>query len=282
MSGRADFYESSRQADPASGNTVLLAKNLSLHGSTGKEVSQVALHGLSFSLRDGEILGIYGLLGAGRTELVECLAGVRQLDGGEIEIHGKHTQIRDVRGAIRAGITLLPEDRQRDGLFPDLSIRENVILSAKRRVFLSNAYETARVRELAAELRITANDLELPVTTLSGGNQQKVLLARCLLCSPKVLLLDEPTRGVDVGAKAEIYAILRGLAAKGLSILFTSSEIEEARALADRVLVLRQGTFAAEFASEDATDERLFAAASPTVANGSDASRAISLTGTSA
>jgi erythritol transport system ATP-binding protein len=168
-----------------------------------------------------------------------------------------------VRSAIKKGIVLLPEDRLRDGLFPDLSVRENVALAASRGVLLSRAEETDRVRELAADLKIAARDLELPVTTLSGGNQQKVLLARCLMRSPAVLLLDEPTRGVDVGAKAEIYAVLRSLAAKGLSILFTSSEIEETRSLADRVVVLCQGKIAAEFARDEATDERLFAAASP-------------------
>jgi len=124
------------------------------------------------------------------------------------------------------------------------------------------------VRELAAQLNLRAANLELPVTTLSGGNQQKVLLARCLMTSPKVLLLDEPTRGVDVGAKAEIYEALRRLAANGLAVLFASSEIEETRMLADRVLVLRQGRIGAEFVREDATDEALFAAASPTVSSG--------------
>jgi erythritol transport system ATP-binding protein len=125
------------------------------------------------------------------------------------------------------------------------------------------------VSELAANLHLAARDLEFPVTTLSGGNQQKVLLARCLMCSPAVLLMDEPTRGVDVGAKAEIYGILRALASKGLSIIFTSSEIEETRALADRVLVLRQGRISAEFLRDEATDEHLFVAASPSVSSGS-------------
>jgi erythritol transport system ATP-binding protein len=266
MSGRADFYETGRQRVSEARPPILAVKDLSLRGTAGNETSRMALREVSFSLREGEILGIYGLLGAGRTELVESLAGFRRMDGGEITMSGKRVVIQDVRSAIRAGIALLPEDRQRDGLFPDLSIRENVILSAERGVFLSGPDETARVGHLAAELRIAAMNLELPVTTLSGGNQQKVLLARCLMCSPKVLLLDEPTRGVDVGAKAEIYAILRGLAAKGLSIIFTSSEIEETRALAGRVLVLCQGRIAAEFARQDATDERLFAAASPALA----------------
>jgi erythritol transport system ATP-binding protein len=159
---------------------------------------------------------------------------------------------------------MVPEDRQRDGLVPDLSIRANVMLGAGGR-YISREHETALARALATQLNLLAPNLELPVTTLSGGNQQKVLLARCLMGKPQVLLLDEPTRGVDVRAKSEIYAILRGLAAKGLAILFTSSEIEETRLLADRVLVLRQGGIGAEFSAEELTDEALFAAASPTV-----------------
>jgi len=217
----------------------------------------------SLSLGRGEIVGVYGLLGSGRTELLESLAGAREFRG-EVSLRGEPVQLDSVRSAVDAGIVLVPEDRQRDGLVPELSIRENVALGA-RGWLTSKAAETARVRELAAQLNLRAVNLELPVTTLSGGNQQKVLLARCLMTSPKVLLLDEPTRGVDVGAKAEIYEALRRLAAGGLAILFASSEIEETRTLADRVLVLRQGRIGAEFAREDATDEALFAAASPTV-----------------
>jgi erythritol transport system ATP-binding protein len=275
MSGRADFYEVKSRESSRATASILTVKNLTLRGSDVD--SHASLHQLTFSLREGEILGIYGLLGAGRTELLEVLAGFRPMHSGEIEIRGRRLQLRNVRIAIHAGIALLPEDRQRDGLFHDLSIRENVILSAKRGAFLSPAKETLRVREIAGELRIAATDLETPVTTLSGGSQQKVLLARCLMCSPRVLLLDEPTRGVDVGAKAEIYAILRELAAKGLSILFASSEIEETRALADRVLVLCRGRISADFRREDATDERLFAAASPTVAAGSRETQSVSL-----
>ena len=266
MSGRTGDETINEQRESATRPTVLSVKNLSLSGSVGPENSQAALDRVSFSMHEGEILGIYGLLGAGRTELLEALAGFRRMDEGDINVCGKGVRIQNVRSALLAGIALLPEDRQRDGLFQDLSIRENVILSGKRGIFLSGASEIARVQKLASELRIATNDLELPVTTLSGGNQQKVLLARCLMCSPKVLLLDEPTRGVDVGAKAEIYAILRKLAVKGMSIIFTSSEIEETRLLANRVLVLCQGRIAAELMRDEATDERLFAAASPKVA----------------
>jgi erythritol transport system ATP-binding protein len=150
-----------------------------------------------------------------------------------------------------------------------MSILENISLSSLEQFvrggWISRRAEAARVREIAGQMRIAAHDLDLPVTTLSGGNQQKVVLARCLMRKPKVLLLDEPTRGVDVGAKAEIYRTLRSLAAGGLTVLFATSEIEEAQVLADRILVMTHGRFVAEFAVADATDEALFAAASPTM-----------------
>jgi erythritol transport system ATP-binding protein len=212
------------------------------------------------------------LLGAGRTELVEALAGLRPIASGAVAIRGQKIRTGSVRDALNAGMILMPEDRQRDGLFPDLSIRENVGMAVSKGFFLARDEEARRVRELVAELHIAAKDIELPVTMLSGGNQQKVLLARCMMCSPSVLLMDEPTRGVDVGAKAEIYGILRELAAKGLSVLFTSSEIEETQALAHRVLVLCQGWISAEFAHDRLSDEALFAAASPAVAAGTVAS----------
>ena len=174
-------------------------------------------------------------------------------------------EILSVAHAAKHGIFLVPEDRQRDGLFPELSVRENITLGARKRSLLNFKQETNRARQIATELNVAVNDLELPVTALSGGNQQKVLIARCLLRSPNILLLDEPTRGVDVGAKTEIYAILRHLATKGLSIVFTSSEIQEIQALADRALVLRQGKVAAELNRSEVTDEALFSAASPLV-----------------
>jgi erythritol transport system ATP-binding protein len=265
MTGRADFYSAGTRALPAAQPVALTVSGLSLRRAWSGEDAQAPLVDVGFALRVGEILGVYGLLGAGRTELMEALAGLRPIAEGSIEVRGRAVRSGGVRRAIEAGILLLPEDRQRDGLFPHLSIRENIAMASMRGVFLGRAREEARVRKLAEDLHIAARNLELPVTTLSGGNQQKVLLARCLLCSPSVLLLDEPTRGVDVGAKAEIYSILRALAAGGLSILFTSSEIEETRALADRVLVLCHGRIAAELAQADATDENLFAAASRSV-----------------
>lgn len=257
MSGRADTADLSPRAAPSS-DPVLTATNLSLPASS--ETAQAALHAVSFTLHRGEILGIYGLLGAGRTELLELLAGARPASSGTL-LSGpllsspRQPPPRSVRQAREAGIVLVPEDRQRDALFPDLSIRENITLGAPA--------DPARLRQLVADLHIAARDLSLPVTVLSGGNQQKVLLARCLFRNPRILLLDEPTRGVDAGAKAEIYRILRALAAAGLSILFTSSEIEETRTLADRALVLCQGRVAAEYPRHTMTDEALFSSASP-------------------
>lgn len=271
MSGRTESLDLTSKPSLLEAPEVLRVDNLSLAASTGNEEAQSALYDITFTIRKGEVLGIYGLLGAGRTELLEALAGARPILSGEISLNQKLLHLRSVPDATRAGIALVPEDRQRDGLIPELSIRENVALAAAAGPFLSRAEETTRVRELATKLNIAARDLELPVTALSGGNQQKVLLARCLMLSPTLLLLDEPTRGVDATAKTEIYRILRRLAAEGLTILFTSSEIEETRILADRVLVLCLGRIAAELTHDQITDEALFTAASPRIIAGAQA-----------
>jgi erythritol transport system ATP-binding protein len=225
--------------------------------------------GVNLSVRRGEVVGIYGLLGSGRTELLETLAGLDRPDSGVVKVNGKTIALTSVAASIHAGITLAPEDRQKDSLLPGLSIRENISLAALEEFshygLLARGEEAAGVKTVAAQMQISAADLELPVTTLSGGNQQKVVLARCLMKRPQVLLLDEPTRGVDVRAKADIYRALHDLAAQGLSILFTSSEIEETRLLADRVLVMSRGRITADYRSNEFTDEELFAAASPTV-----------------
>jgi erythritol transport system ATP-binding protein len=242
---------------------------LEVEGLCSGEMGRPPVDDVSFAVGEGEIVGIYGLLGSGRTELMEALAGLRAPDAGAVRVRGEQVKLESVRDAMRAGITLAPEDRQRDGLVPEMSIRENMSLASleefTRGGCVRRGSEAVRVRELAEQLRIAAVDMELPVMTLSGGNQQKVVLARCLMRRPKVLLLDEPTRGVDVRAKAEIYKTLRELAGRGLSIVFTSSEIEETRVLADRVLVMARGRVAAEFKAGETTDEGLFAAASPQV-----------------
>jgi len=242
---------------------------LEVSGVSVRSGGRLMVAGVEVTVRAGEIVGIYGLLGAGRTEFLEALAGLRRMDAGAVRLGGRAVSVRSVPEALAAGITLVPEDRQRDGLVPELSIRENISLSSlgtfARGGWVRRRAEAARVREVAAQMRIAADDLELPVTTLSGGNQQKVVLARCLMRRPRVLLMDEPTRGVDVGAKTEIYRTLHALAGSGLSVLFATSEIEEARLLADRVLVMTEGRFVAEFSAADATDEALFAAACPRI-----------------
>jgi len=265
MSGRAVSDESRRRQFPGNAPAFLRVQALDLPGSSQDEAAQAPLHNVNFTLTKGEILGIYGLLGSGRTELLECLAGARRSSSGQIELDGRVLHLRTVSDAVKAGFVLVPEDRQRDGLIPELSIRENIALASSRGPLLDRARETAQVKQIIGDLNIVARNVELPVTALSGGNQQKVLIARCLMRSPKVLLLDEPTRGVDVSAKAEIYAILRRLADRGLSVLFTSSEIEETRALADRALVLCQGRIAADLSRSEFSDEALFTAASPAV-----------------
>jgi len=263
MSGRK--HDESITSSASRGPELLRVEGLALSASSPDEISQSPLHDVNFTLRRGEILGIYGLLGAGRTELLEAIACIRTRSTGEIVLNGSRVRADSSPDAVKAGIFLLPEDRQRDGLFPELSIRENITLAAPRGAFLNRAAEAAKVRRLVEDLRIDAKDIELPVTALSGGNQQKVLIARCLMSSPKLMLLDEPTRGVDVGAKSEIYAVLRKLANQGIGVLFTSSEIEETQMIADRVLVLCQGRISAEFSRTELTDEALFAAASPVV-----------------
>jgi erythritol transport system ATP-binding protein len=265
MSGRALSETPEYRRQPVDAPVLLAAEGLALEASTADEAAQAPLHGVSFTLHRGEVVGLYGLLGAGRSELLEALAGARRLRTGQVRLNGIQVDLSSVVSAGKKGIVLVPEDRQRDGLIPDMSIRENIAIGAMEGLFLSRKELQAKVRALANELNIIARDLELPVTSLSGGNQQKVIIARCLMRNPSLLLLDEPTRGVDVGAKVEIYAILRRLASRGIGVLFTSSEIEETRALADRVLVLCQGRISAEFARGHIADETLFAAASPVV-----------------
>jgi erythritol transport system ATP-binding protein len=266
MSGRNIRETAQDRQSPARSSILLSVDGLTLGASDLQEVAQAPLHQVSFALRRGEILGIYGLLGAGRTELLESLAGARHLSAGSIAINGTIIQHSTIHDAIKHGIVLVPEDRQRDGLIPDMSIRENIAIGAMHGFLLSRAQQLIQVQKLVTELNIAATDLELPVISLSGGNQQKVLIARCLMRNPSLLLLDEPTRGVDVGAKAEIYAILRRLADRGIGVIFASSEIEETRALADRALVLCQGRISAEFSRNEITDAALFAAASPVIA----------------
>ena len=241
----------------------------------GLEVGQAvppALHGVSFTARAGEILGFYGLMGAGRTELFEALIGLRRVRHGFIACQGRAVTHLGIPERIHAGLALVPEERRAAGIVPTLSVRENIALAQTHGLYLSFTAERRSAAEFVRELNIRAVSLEQPITSLSGGNQQKVVLSRFLLTSPKVLLLDEPTRGVDVGARAEIYTIIRRLAAGGMTVLFASSELQEILTLATRILVMAEGRITAEFAAAEATEHALVAASAPAMAalNGGD------------
>lgn len=222
------------------------------------------VEGVSFSLQRGEILGISGLVGAGRSEVVNAIYG-RLRFRGKVFVEGKEVKIKSTTDAKRAGIALVTEDRKVDGLLPDMTIRPNLTVNNLR--LISNMFLLRRRRErsLATEftekLNIQAPSIETLVTSLSGGNQQKVVLGRVLIGEPKILLLDEPTKGVDVGAKNEIYKIMLDLVREGISIIMISSELPELLAMCDRFVVLAGGRIADEFDKAEASEHRVMLAA---------------------
>ena len=210
-----------------------------------------ALEDISFSLNAGEVLGIGGLVGSGRTSLLRCLAGLEPLANGTLSISGRSIRMpRTPREALAAGIALVPEDRKAQGLILSLSAQENIALTSFGRVSRLGMISTRAMRTAAGNVvgkfGFSANRLETTVRDLSGGNQQKILLSKWHYRKPRVLLVDEPTRGIDVGAKEEILATLRELADEGLSIIIVSSELEEVVAISDRVIVLSEGRLVAE------------------------------------
>jgi ribose transport system ATP-binding protein len=226
-----------------------------------------SLRGISFDLRAGEVLGVAGLLGAGRTELLEAFFGASlAAPSGTVELNGRPVRFRQPGQAIAAGVALVTEDRKTLGLFNEMTVRENItIASLKQYRWLGDVVgprrESAGVAAKIHQLNIKSAGPNAPVTSLSGGNQQKCILARWLLTDPKVLLLDEPTRGIDVGAKAEIYALIRRLAAGGMAIMMTSSELPELLAVSDRILVLCEGRVTADIPRSEATEESIMHAA---------------------
>jgi erythritol transport system ATP-binding protein len=219
---------------------------------------------VSLEVHAGEILGLYGLMGAGRSELMEVLAGLRPEATGEIWLSGRRLGSDSVADRIESGIVLVPEDRKTDGLVPTLSVAHNMVLASLRkylnRFFLSRSKERAAVMRMIGDLSVRVAGPDVLVPSLSGGNQQKVVVAKGLLTAPRVLLLDEPTRGIDVGAKSEIFVIMSSLASEGYAIVFVSSELKEVLAMSDRVLVLSRGVITAEYARGEATEAKLVAA----------------------
>ena len=218
----------------------------------------------SVEVRAGEIVGLAGLLGSGRTEVARALFGADPVDGGEIRVKGRPARLREPADAIRAGIGFSPEDRKTDGIVPDMSVRENMTLALLPAISRAGVVDVARQQEIVdrfiRRLGIKCASPEQKIGELSGGNQQKVLLARWLCRNPDALILDEPTRGIDVGAKAEIQSLIRELADKGLGVLMISSEIEELVEGADRVVVLREGRTVAELAGANLTEPAIMRA----------------------
>jgi rhamnose transport system ATP-binding protein len=222
---------------------------------------------VDFTVRAGEILGIAGLLGSGRSELLQAVFGADRISGGTVEVDGQRVRPGSPRNAVRAGLGLLTEDRKALGLLLDLSIRENASIAnlpqLSRFFTVDKRRENAIVDKYLGGLRLRAASWEQPASSLSGGNQQKVLLARWLATNAKVLFFDEPTKGVDVGAKSEIYQVIGDLAAEGLGVVVVSSYLPEVLGLADRVLVMRHGLVAGELTAADATEEQVLHLASP-------------------
>jgi ribose transport system ATP-binding protein len=222
------------------------------------------LSDVSLTIRGGEVVGLGGLLGAGRSETAKAIAGALPIDAGTVEVAGLPVPRRGTKAAIRAGIVLLPEDRKTEGIIPSLSVRENIVLAALPRLsragLLSASKQDEVVTYFVNRLNIKVSGPDQRVSELSGGNQQKVLLARWLCLRPLVLLLDEPTRGIDVGAKAEVQALIDELAADGLGVLMISSELEELIEGSDRIVVLRDGSVTGELTGADVTESVLMAA----------------------
>jgi len=243
------------------GRELVRVKDLTLNRPGGEGY---ALDHVSFSLQAGEVLGVYGLMGAGRTEMVECLVGLHPEARGEIWVRGKDVQAKGktIDERIHSGICLIPENRQEEGLIQCLSVAQNMTLASlwnylRAGVHISKQREKSSVDAMIRDLSIKVSDPQVLVSSLSGGNQQKVVVGKSLLTSPRVLLMDEPTRGIDVGAKAEIFAIMNRLAAEGLGILFVASELKEIMGVADRILVMSKGKVTGEFTRDEATKEAL-------------------------
>lgn len=262
MVGRniADLYEKTAPAYDPAALPVLEVRGLSRTGSV-RDAAQIVLSEVSFTVRAGEIVGLAGLVGSGRTEVARSIFGADGFDRGEILIDGQPVTIRTPRDAIRHGIGLVPEDRKLQGLVLSLAVRENITLpslgSIVRFGFVQAAAEAKVAKRFVDALRIRTPSFEQKVLNLSGGNQQKVVIAKWLALRPKMLILDEPTRGIDVGAKAEVHHLIAELASQGVAVLMISSELPEILGMSDRVLVMREGRIVADVARADASEEIL-------------------------
>ena len=236
---------------------VLEVKNLTLPKSGGGYL----LNNVSFDLKKGEILGIYGLMGAGRTEVFECIMGLRPEHTGDIIFKGEKMNIQSISKQIERGFALVPEDRQREGLVQTMDIGRNCSLSALDRYakggIIDFSKEDQMVEKEIKDIHIKVADKRLPILSLSGGNQQKIVIGKGILTDPSILLMDEPSRGIDIGAKTEVFDIINQYAEQGLSIIVISSELKEIIAIADRVVVLSNGIKTDEFVGDEIKEESL-------------------------
>jgi inositol transport system ATP-binding protein len=249
--------------DAPVGEVVLSVRNLSRKGKVDD---------VSFELRRGEILGLAGLMGAGRTEVIEGIFGMEKIDSGEILIKGKKVEIKSPADAIKHGVALLTEDRKLTGIMAVLSVRDNITVASMgnftRSGFLNKRLMNETCNNEKTKLDIKTPSMEQMIKLLSGGNQQKVLVSRWLLTSPDILILDEPTRGIDVGAKAEIHRLMSLLAQEGKAIIMISSELPEILGMSDRVLVMHEGKLVGEFDRAEVTQEKIMHAATGNAAVG--------------
>jgi len=222
---------------------------------------RVAVQGVSFDLHEGEVIGIYGLMGAGRTELLEAIAGRNPLESGRVVLDGKDIKGSSIAERISSGVILVPEDRQRDGLVQALSVGANLALAAieklYKRGFISPQLEKKQGTRVGDQVRLKTASLDASIGSLSGGNQQKVVIGKAMMTSPRVLVLDEPTRGIDVGAKADIFALMASEARKGRAVLFATSEVGEVLNACDRILVMSRGELVADIYPRETNRESL-------------------------
>jgi ribose transport system ATP-binding protein len=244
---------------------MLQVQNLSL--AHPENAQRMLVNNVSLKLSKGEVLGIFGLMGAGRTELLETVFGLRQAASGQLKVEGRTVNLKSPAEAMKTGIALVPEDRKKDGLVLGMDVKTNISLttldSLQNYGLLDNDLEEALAKKYIGLLKIKTSSPAQLTKTLSGGNQQKIVLAKYLAMQPKILMLDEPTRGIDINAKNEIYKLTLELAASGLGIIFVSSELPEILAVSDRILVMAEGSITAEFAAGEATEDNVLKAAIP-------------------
>jgi inositol transport system ATP-binding protein len=246
----------------ATGNAIALQVSNLRRKVNRQDPHAIVLHNISFAVRKGEILGIAGLVGAGRTEIARAIFGADPLESGEVHIDGKRVQITSPEVAIHHGIGLVPEDRKQQALFLALAVRENTSIAALGRIigrlgFVRARSESAMMEQYRQMLNIRMANSEVSVRNLSGGNQQKVVIARWMALQPSVLIVDEPTRGIDVAAKAEVHSLLHKMAAEGIAIIMISSELPEILGMSDRIITICEGRVTGEVSRKDANQETL-------------------------